>query len=257
MEFYNRILDTLSGNAVIVAMDHGMVMGAMDGFTNAKTTLQSIQKGKPDGILVGPHFARHLCGSFTGKLILTVDWVSTSTVPGAFDLPLSWATLFKIEELAVLGADAVKVLMIFGGHDRDSYRKNVTAIADLACSCHKLNLPLIVEPVFLGESISEDQQMNNPKLVAHACRMAWEIGADIIKVGYVGPVDSFSEIVTATPVPVMVLGGPARDQDFVLQMVTDAMLAGARGVMLGRNVWNNPNPSKMIQSVAAIVHNKI
>jgi class I fructose-bisphosphate aldolase/fructose-bisphosphate aldolase/2-amino-3,7-dideoxy-D-threo-hept-6-ulosonate synthase len=56
-------------------------------------------------------------------------------------------------------------------------------------------------------------------------------------------------------VPVLVLGGPAKaDPREALQMAADALEAGARGVVFGRNIVTHPRPDRMAAALGEIVH---
>ena len=52
-----------------------------------------------------------------------------------------------------------------------------------------------------------------------------------------------------------VAGGPKLDTELdVLRLVEGALRAGARGVDMGRNIWQNEHPVAMIRAVRSIVH---
>jgi len=54
---------------------------------------------------------------------------------------------------------------------------------------------------------------------------------------------------------VIIAGGPKAKTDAdVLKMVRDAMDAGGVGVSIGRNVFQNDNPTAMTRALSAIVH---
>ena len=40
----------------------------------------------------------------------------------------------------------------------------------------------------------------------------------------------------------------------MLQMVKDAIDCGAKGIVFGRNVWQHKAPARILQALAAIVH---
>ncbi len=81
--------------------------------------------------------------------------------------------------------------------------------------------------------------------------MAGEIGADLIKTDYTGDKDSFRQIVNASPVPVMIAGGPKMSTlSDILQTVYDSMEAGACGIFFGRNVFQASDPAKMVKALA-------
>ncbi len=54
----------------------------------------------------------------------------------------------------------------------------------------------------------------------------------------------------------VIAGGPKTntDREF-LQLIEGAMEAGARGVAIGRNVFQHDDPTKMTMAISAIVNN--
>jgi fructose-bisphosphate aldolase/2-amino-3,7-dideoxy-D-threo-hept-6-ulosonate synthase len=62
-------------------------------------------------------------------------------------------------------------------------------------------------------------------------------------------------VVEGCPVPVVIAGGPKTETDMeFLQMIEGAIEAGARGVAIGRNVFQADDPTKMTRAISAIVH---
>jgi class I fructose-bisphosphate aldolase len=54
---------------------------------------------------------------------------------------------------------------------------------------------------------------------------------------------------------VYIAGGPATETDReVLEMAADAVDAGARGVMFGRNVWQRDDPAAIVAALTAVTH---
>ena len=65
----------------------------------------------------------------------------------------------------------------------------------------------------------------------------------------------FEKVVEATPVPLVVAGGPKLETDMdVLELVHNSLRAGAAGVDMGRNIFQSHDPAAMIRAVGAIVH---
>ena len=55
--------------------------------------------------------------------------------------------------------------------------------------------------------------------------------------------------------PVVIAGGPKTETDMeFLQMIEGALQAGARGVAIGRNVFQAKDPVNMTLAIAAIVN---
>jgi fructose-bisphosphate aldolase/2-amino-3,7-dideoxy-D-threo-hept-6-ulosonate synthase len=98
---------------------------------------------------------------------------------------------------------------------------------------------------------------HDPELIAHVARVGAELGADVVKTLYTGDPDTFKDVVQGCPVPIVIAGGPKTntDEEF-LQMIEGAMEGGARGVAIGRNVFQHENPTKITKAITEIVHYK-
>lgn len=253
----HALLDTPSGNAVVVALDHGLPLGAPAGFEDPAAVLDQVLDGQPDGVLVGPHFARRYSDRLDDAdvdTVLTADVVTWSTSPGRDDGEDIWTPAFDAEFLCDLDPAGVKAVLVFGRDDVETFRRNVEYVAELAEELRGTDVPLVVEPVMWGNRIPDEFE-TDPEYVADALRMGWEFGADILKSPYTGSIDSFEEIVANAPVPLMILGGPAagstRD---TLASVEGAMSAGARGLMIGRRIWKSEDPARTVAALNDIVH---
>ena len=163
-----------------------------------------------------------------------------------------------VESCLMLGADGIKVEVYPWCTKEDDYLKKYTGnesivnAANLATECRKWNIPLMVESIPFGWPKADNR---NPEIIAAAARVASELGADYVKTFYTGDKDSFSKVVQNSLVPVLVLGGPKIDSDLeVLQMVRDAIDAGAVGITMGRNIWGHPNVVGMSAALTNIIH---
>jgi class I fructose-bisphosphate aldolase len=95
----------------------------------------------------------------------------------------------------------------------------------------------------------------DPDVVAHCARVGMELGADVVKVPYTGDPDSFSRVVDACCIPVVIAGGPKVDQPRAFfQMVHDSIQAGGAGLSIGRNIFQSDDPSQMVRALTRIVH---
>jgi len=85
---------------------------------------------------------------------------------------------------------------------------------------------------------------------ADGARIALEHGADLLKLEVGGDYRLFGDTVQASPVPVFVLGGPKRPtQRETLADVVAAAEAGAVGLTIGRNVWQQRDPRRMVEAL--------
>ncbi|MCX5715124.1 MAG: 3-hydroxy-5-phosphonooxypentane-2,4-dione thiolase, partial [Candidatus Omnitrophica bacterium] len=85
-----------------------------------------------------------------------------------------------------------------------------------------------------------------------ASRIAAEMGARIVKTYYC---EDFEKVVNSCPVPIVIAGGPKMKSEYdVLDITYQALSRGAKGVDMGRNIWQSRWPIAMVSAVRAIVH---
>ncbi|MBW2099992.1 MAG: fructose-bisphosphate aldolase, partial [Deltaproteobacteria bacterium] len=126
-------------------------------------------------------------------------------------------------------------------------------MAGLVTECRKWNVPLL-GVMGLGQ-INEDKK-KDPRFIALGARVGAEHGADIIKTYYTET--DFDKVVAGCPVPVMIAGGPKCETDLdTLQMIYGALQGGARGIVMGRNVWQSPHPAALLTVVYSLIHENI
>jgi len=250
------MLPTSSGNAVVVAIDHGLHHGVFERFEDPEATLENLLETGVDGILAGVPFLRQFEETIESYpdlvTIATIDLLHNSTFPGEDDGTEIHRQVFSVEEAARTGADAIKSALVYGREDPDVLEENVRFVAEASETARQYGLLSVVEPTLWGK-LAEDEL--HAGRLAHANRIGFEIGADVLKSPYPGDPDSFDPIVSNTPLPVYIAGGPATDSDReALGMVRGAMDAGANGVMFGRNIWQRENPAEVVAQIDAIVH---
>jgi len=253
----SRIFDPVSGRAVIVPVDHGLMMGSVEGLSDPIDVLKKLLKCGVDATLMGPGVGKLTLDLFEGKdkpaRILTVDFPMVSTIPGEYEGVLSHEPVATVEYALRWGFDMIKVLLPWGS-DRDVLSKTIKLISEFVDACDRWNMPLMIEPVLWGGKILSEK-MNDPKMVENSARIAVELGADVIKLQYTGNKEQFSEIVKRLHVPILILGGPKMESvRDILNIAKEAISAGARGVVFGRNVWQNPNMLNFLKALKEVVH---
>jgi DhnA family fructose-bisphosphate aldolase class Ia len=114
----------------------------------------------------------------------------------------------------------------------------------------------MVEPLVMTTNPEGgSSSVSDPEKIATLVRQAVELGADIIKVDPVEPMERFSEVVEiAHPIPVLVRGGGKVTTRELLERTKTAVEVGAKGVVYGRNVVQHPHPASLIAALQAIVH---
>lgn len=254
----SRVLNPESGKSVIIPIDHGLVMGNVSGLQNPVKTLEKLTNIGIDGTLISPGIAKITTDLFSSKdapgRILTMDLPLASTIPGGSGDTIGHKLIADIQFAIRYAFDVVKVLLPWGEKE-NIQMESIEVVEKVANECDKWNIPLMVEPVLWGNSIPKEKK-NDPELIEHASRMALEFGADILKIPYTGDETEFKELVNNLKVPVFVLGGPKMNNiEGVIKVAKESITAGAKGIVFGRNVWQNPKMESLIMGLKEIVHN--
>lgn len=241
------------GRTVIVALDHALASGQVAPLDDPKAILDKLLPAQPDGLILSYGMLKLLSHNAPVQRWLTADYYATSTLPGgSADLELQ-DRIWNADIAKWAGASGLKVLLVFGRNRPEVHLRNIRNIAELVVEAAAVGLPVMVEPVLWGGAILE-QDKNDPNLIAHAARIAFELGADVVKVPIPANLKALEALTRKLPVPVLLMGGSATDPARLFGLIQDAMDAGAAGVALGRNVWQYPNPVAMVKALQQLVH---
>lgn len=237
------------GRTVILPVDHGTMLGRVAGLEDPVGLIRGLLPLACDAFLLGPGVAARTAPLFAARSaparLLTIDtyWRGEA---GAHVLTTS------LERAAALGVDAVKLLMPWDVAPEERAARSAL-IGEVISAADPLGLPVMVEPICL----SSPRPADAVAIEADGCRMAAELGADIIKVMYPDDPDLLSAWCSELGVPLVILGGPAAGTtEELCTMVEQALAAGARGIAIGRRVWQRPidEAAEVIARLTAIVH---
>ncbi|MCI4318881.1 MAG: 2-amino-3,7-dideoxy-D-threo-hept-6-ulosonate synthase [Thermoplasmata archaeon] len=226
-----------------VPLDHSVSMGPIDGLESVAKVAQELQEGGVDLVIVTKGAVRELAPVLRPSTLLGVH-VSASTTLSPH--PNHKRRVGTANEAVALGADLLSVQVNFGVPEEGEM------LADLGTSvdeCRALGLPL------LCMTYLKSPDGSTPDDLRHACRAAADLGADIVKTSYLGSVEEFRRLTRSTPVPVVVGGGirTGSDEEF-LRQVTDCLSAGARGICIGRNLFQRAPLLPLARKLSALLH---
>jgi fructose-bisphosphate aldolase / 2-amino-3,7-dideoxy-D-threo-hept-6-ulosonate synthase len=240
-----RIMDRNTGNCVIVPMDHGVSIGPVDGLIDMKKTVDDVAEGGATAVLMHKGLIRFSHRTF-GRDIGLVLHLSASTDIGVTST--GKVLVATVEEALKIGADAVSVHINVGA---ETEAEMLYDVGQVSKECNEWGMPLIVMAYPRGPKIKDSY---DPQVVAHAARVATELGADIVKCSYTGDIDSFKDVVKGALAPVVIAGGPKMKSDMdILNMVYDSLQAGGHGVSIGRNVFQHRDVKGMTHAISDIV----
>lgn len=245
------------GKTFVITMDHGVDLGPVKGLEDIRATVKTVlgSNHKPDAILMNPSMIRLCHDEIVGKLGIIARLDGTATIMGT-DIT-DYRMFSSVEEALTNGADAV-ASMAFVGVERES--QNSEKVGKISQECERWGLPHIVEalpPEIVAYHFKPKAKRRWPAVdhVKFVNRVAAELGADVVKSYYTGDPVTFREVVRCCPVPIIVLSGPeAGDPKGLLMIVNDVLEAGAKGVIMGRNVWGYKDPVILIEAISRMVH---
>ncbi|MEM0122870.1 MAG: 2-amino-3,7-dideoxy-D-threo-hept-6-ulosonate synthase [Conexivisphaerales archaeon] len=231
------------GKILCVPMDHGVSDGPINGIEDITQIVKKVDAGGASSVILHKGSIKALRYEPSLGIIMHMS-ASTSYGP----TPYSKVIVSGIREAVFLGADAVSVHINVGADSENKMLKSLGAVAD---ECDKYGIPLIAMMYVRGENVKDQY---DPDLIKKAVRLGGELGADIVKAPYTGNIDTFSEVVRGSHVPVAIAGGPKLSNiEDVFRMAKDAMKAGAVGVTFGRNIFQDPRPDAVVRSLAKII----
>jgi fructose-bisphosphate aldolase/2-amino-3,7-dideoxy-D-threo-hept-6-ulosonate synthase len=241
-----RIMNRETRRTIIVPMDHGVTLGPIPGLLDMADMVNKVAEGGANAVLghIGlPLYGHRKYGRDIGLILHLMGSSVLSPDPN------NKVMVMTVEEALVIGADAVSVHINIGA---ESDPEMLKVLGDVSRQCIRWGMPLVAMMYPRGKKVKSEYDVEAVKL---ASRIGSELGADIVKTNYTGDIDSFREVVEGCPAPIVIAGGPkAETQQEVLQMVWEAIQAGSAGVSIGRNIFQAPNPTKMVRAIYRIVH---
>jgi len=236
-----------NGKSMLLAYDQGLEHGPSADFNdrnvNPSMIMETAAKGRFSGVVFQKGVAERF---YDGKVPLILKLNGKTSLPKGE--PIS-RQVCSVEHAVSLGAKAVGYTIYLGSGLESEMLKEFGAMQEKA---HERGLPAIAWIYPRGASVQND---TSKEVVAYAARAGLELGADAVKIKYTGDPASFSWAVKAAAgVKVFMSGGPKAptDEDF-LKQVRGVMEAGATGVAVGRNVWQNEDPVAMAEKLRRAV----
>ena len=252
-----RLLDSTSGRCLIVAYSHGVLLGPQPGMRS----LQEMQRvsralGHAQGLMVTPGMASALEDAFIGRdrpsLIVQVDFQSFSR--HTLEYAEAAATeMAQIEDVVAAGADGVMSYLYLGYEDSEREKMEIARNSRFARACERWGIALMIEPRSAREKRSPSDK-TDPDILSFACRVAAELGADLVKCIHPGSLESLQTVVRGCTVPVLVAGGArAENAEVAYERARIAMQAGAAGLVYGRNIYESADPAAELEKYLRIV----
>lgn len=162
--------------------------------------------------------------------------------------PLS-LQLTSVDQAKKLGAVGVGYTIYVGSEHEGQMMVEFRRICDEA---HEKNLIVIAWMYPRGKHVEGKETSKD--VLAYSARLALELGADFVKLSYSGDPESFKWVVeNAGKTKVLMQGGNKAEEAHLLGEISGAMQAGATGLAIGRNIWQDEHPVDLSLKVAKLV----
>jgi len=228
------------GKTVMLALDHGYFLGAVSRLENpAKTITPLIPYA--DALMLTRGILRNCIDTkFDVPVVLRVS--GGNSIIGK-DLSNEDITV-SIKEAIRLNASAV-ALSIYVGADYE--HQTLVNLGRLVNEAEDAGMPVLAVT-----AVGKELEKRDAKYLSFSCRIAAEQGARFVKTYYC---QDFYKVAESCPVPLVIAGGPKLKNDAdVLKIAHDAIREGAKGVDMGRNIWQSREAIAMISAIKSIVH---
>jgi DhnA family fructose-bisphosphate aldolase class Ia len=229
------------GRTIIVPFDHGVTKGPVGELRDPHRIATAAGEGGADAIMFHAGLAPLLADVYGGALasiLKLTDGVSDTSD----QVPLA-----SVEQAVRYAVDAVCVEFYLGSRNE---RESLQLIGRVRREAEAYGMPLMVAAYVDRSRTDRDSAIP----VAHAARVAAELGADFVKTPFVSDDAGFGEIAAGTPVPVVMAGGRTIDEQALVTRTAHAIDHGAAGVAMGRNVWGGGDTVRVLSRLRAIVH---
>ncbi len=240
-------------NVVVVAIDHGLYNGPRPGFEDLAPIVDRLRGA--DAILLSPGMVPHVRSVFEHRgapaLMLRLNWGTQYATQWGYHESRS-VPMISAAQAVALGADIVLVGMSIKTGSEAVDAENVAQVARCVAEKREVGVPIVGEVYPAGhEDVAPEERHEQ---ISIGCRIAAELGADLVKTFHTG--ERFAEIVRSTPVPILALGSKKLPREVdALQLAATAIRDGARGVVFGRNVIGARSPERFLEALQEVVKN--
>lgn len=236
----SNIFDPVSGNTVMFAFDHGYFMGSVSGLERLDIVLPKLIESVD--VLMGTRGAIRTCVPPECRKAVALRVTSGSSMLND-DLSHEVVAV-DIEDSIRMNADCMAVQTFIGADGQLSSIDNLSKVINAGM---RYSIPT------LGVVAVGKQMERTDRFFKLATRILAEMGVQIVKTYYC---ENFEEVVAACPVPIVVAGGKKLAEDEAMTLAYNSIRGGARGVDMGRNIFQSEHPIEMAQAIRKIVHEK-
>lgn len=247
MKTIDKILT--SGKTLLLAYDQGFEHGAAD-FTDSNVNPETIcdiaNKGKFNALIVHKGIAEKYRNLIKIPLIIKLNGKTNIRN----EEPLS-TQVCSVSEAVVLEAVGVGYTIYLGSEHEQKMFQEFSKIEEEA---HSAGLIVIAWIYPRGKAIGT---MSPREMLAYAARIGLELGADFIKLPFMGTeMDMAWAVKVAGRARVVFAGGQKKDEGTFLKNIAEVVASGASGLAIGRNIWQARQPLEITKQIKSVLFKK-
>jgi len=220
---------------LILAMDHALTSGSIKGIQSVNDLNKWIlfaENNDIPAVVLNYHYIKNL-NTFNKTNIVVQTMGQTK-----YKKEINKVQLAEINDVTSVDGSAISVQINFGVDNLDIAIKDISKIVSKA---HKKDYPVLF---MIGDSDWKDSDS-----FEYAIRVCSELGADLIKVNLPSD-DNISQEISYFDEnePILLLAG-GENMDGFNTKIERAKKIGFQGVCLGRNIFQNKDPKKVLNII--------
>ena len=236
----SRLMKPEDGNAVWLAIDHGYFLGPVSKLEEPAKTIKPLIP-YTDALMLTRGILRNCVDAAADTpFILRVSGGNSIVGPALSNEGIHTS----MEEALRLTASGVAFSIYIG---TEHEHQTLMCLGQLVNEGQRYGMPVLAVT-----AVGKELEKRDARYLSLCCRIAAELGVQVVKTYYC---DDFEKVVKSCPVPIVIAGGPKLTTEMdALELAYKAMRSGAKGVDMGRNIWQSPRAVGMIKAIRAIVH---
>ncbi len=235
----SRIFNEKSGRTLMLAFDHGYIMGPTSGLERIDLDIVPLME-HADSLMCTRGVLRSMVPPTVNKPIALRYSAGTTILTD-----LNNECLLDIDDAIRCNASSLAVMVSIGGTYEAQTIRNLVKTADLGT---KYGIPS------MGVTAVGTDMVRDARYFSLASRVCAENGATYVKTYFC---EGFEKVAAACPVPIIVAGGKKLPELEALELAYNAIQQGAAGVDMGRNVFQSDAPIAMIKAVKSVIHDDV
>lgn len=237
---WSRFCNPVHGNALIVPIDHGLTMGAIKGIECYQKLNRWIDSPYIDGVIVHQGLLKYLVRkNLVNNTAICMHLNGTSNLSADIsDKPL----LFNVESAVSYGADAVSIDLIFNKYNSSA---NFALLSQVVSVANHYGLPVLV---MLNIDMSYYMREDCVSIMRQYIRSMCELGVTAVKLNKISYVSELQMLLRdiSQDIQIVFAGGELCSEEDIAELAVNSVRYGALGVCVGRNIFQNKAPDKIL-----------